>query len=458
MSPAHEILYGGAAGGGKSYLLRLACSIYSMWVPGLISFIFRRTFKELMQNHIWTPGGFLQMLKPQLDAKLVIWDRSNYMFRWENGSIIQLAHAQWESDVFSYQGAQFGFLAIDESTHFTEKMIRFLRHRVRLPDKSGIPEEYRHMFPRILYCSNPGGVGHDYFKRNFVDHGEHVWRAPSSDGGMLRQFIQAKVDDNLTLQRNDPDYKDRIRGLGEDVLVDAMLEGDWNIVAEGMFSDLFRPKIHVVKEFNIPKSWRIDRGHDWGSSAPGGNLYFAESDGSTFHDADGNECWVPRGSVFVCGEVYFATERREGARMTAAQQAQRMVFYERQKFSHRVVYPGPADNSIWTKDRDSTSIHDVFVEYGIRFTKADKTPGSRIVRWQLIRERLQAAVTYDRERPHLYIMDNCTHLIRTLPALQRDERKQEDIDTHGEDHLADILGYKMLQLSKSVGVTRVIGL
>jgi hypothetical protein len=457
LSPATENLYGGAAGGGKSHLLRVASIVYSVQIPGLITYIFRRTFKELVSNHIHTPGGYPEMLKDFIRTKKVRWDKSNYLFEFDNGSIIQLAHSQWETDITTHQGAQIGFLGIDEATHFTEEMVRFIRSRVRLGSLE-VPEQYKGMFPRILYCSNPGGVGHDYFKTNFVDHGEELWQAPAADGGMTRRYIPAKLADNYTLTRSDPGYADRLRGLGDSALVDAMLSGDWDIMMKGMFSDVWAPELQVIHPFTIPKSWKVDRAHDWGSSAPGGNLYFAESDGSKFIDAYGEEQSVPRGSLFVVGELYFIDKKREGLKLFPEEQARRMVAFERERFPNRAVRAGPADASIWTVDTSSDSIADQFESEGIFFTKSDKSPGSRIHGWQLTRQMLRATIDNNPEAKHLYITTDCPNLIRTLPQMQRDDKKIEDIDTHLEDHLCDILRYRVLKLSQKVQLRQVIGL
>lgn len=457
LSPANECLYGGAAGGGKSHLLRVASIVYSIWVPGLITYIFRRTFKELVSNHIHTPGGYPEMLRDFIKDKKVRWDKSNYLFEFENGSIIQLAHSQWETDITTHQGAQIGFLGIDEATHFTEMMVRFIRSRVRLGGLE-VPEQYRGMFPRIMYCSNPGGVGHDYFKTNFVDHGENLWRAPASDGGMSRVYVPAKLADNYTLTRADPGYADRLRGLGDSALVDAMLSGDWDIMMKGMFSDVWRPDLQLIRPFRIPAKWKLDRAHDWGSSAPGGNLYFAESDGNSFVDGDGVERTVPRGSLFVVGELYFANEKREGLKLFPDEQARRMVAYEKERWPTRHVSPGPADASIWTVDQSSDSINDQFVAGGIVFTKSDKSPGSRVHGWQFTRQMLRATIDNSRDAKHLYFTTDCPNLIRTIPLQQRDDKKVEDIDTNLEDHLCDILRYRILKLNQQIKMRKIIGL
>ena len=268
VTPAKEVLYGGAAGGGKSYLLRVASIVYSLEVPGLITYLFRRTFKEVLANHVHTPGGYIEMLKGLLDAGDCTFSKTDYSFQFYNGSRIQLAHSQYESDIYTHQGAQIGCLMIDEATHFTPAMVRFIRSRVRLGSLV-VPPQWKHMFPRILYTANPGGVGHHYFKGNFVDIGAgHVYKAPEDEGGMLREYVPAKVYDNKVLLESDPDYPERLKGLGDTSTVQAMLDGDWEIVSSGGVADLWRAKYHVVEPFAIPSSWKIDRGYDYGSSKP----------------------------------------------------------------------------------------------------------------------------------------------------------------------------------------------
>lgn len=451
---ANEILYGGAVGGGKSYLARVASIVYSLEVPGLITYLFRRTFKEVLANHVHTPGGYLEMLAELIKEGDVVFSKSDYSFTFENGSRIQLAHSQYESDIYTHQGAQIGFLIIDEATHFTPEMIRFIRSRVRLGSLN-VPAQWKGLFPRILYTANPGGVGHHYFKSNFVDVASRgVWEAPEDEGSMRRQYVPARLTDNKVLMETDPDYIKRVRGMGSGSMVKAMIEGDWDILSSGGFADLWRAHTHVIEPFDIPHNWRIDRGYDYGSSAPAACVYFAEADGNEFMSRNGVVCWVPKGTIFIVGEVYIANNKYEGLRLTAEEQAKRILQYENENFIN--VEAGPADNAIFSREPGRPSIADDMAKY-VTFLRSDKSPGSRILGVGLMRQRLQASLQRPMEAPGLYVFNTCTHTIRTLPALENDEKHTEDIATVGEDHIWDVIRYKLLSYVKKLTTLPVTG-
>jgi len=457
ISPANEILYGGAAGGGKSYLARVASIVYSLEVPGLITYLFRRTFKEVLANHVYTPGGYLEMLKDLIDSGDCVFSKSDFSFTFYNGSRIQLAHSQYESDIFTHQGAQIGFLIIDEATHFSPAMVRFIRSRVRLGSMS-VPPNWKGLFPRILYTANPGGVGHHYFKSNFVDFGsDNIFVAPEDEGSMKREYVPAKLTENIVLMRNDPDYHQRLKGMGDTTTVRAMLDGDWESLSSGGFADVWRGKYHVVTPFEIPSTWRIDRGYDYGSSNPAAACWFAESDGEDFIDGDGNEAWVPAGSIFQIGEVYFANKRHEGLRLTATEQARRIKQYEQDEGLWGRVEPGPADNAIFSSEPGHITVAEEMSLMGVKFTRANKSPGSRIAGAQLLRGRLEAAAQRPLEKPGFFVFNTCFHTIRTLPNLENDEKNREDIDSSGEDHLYDVIRYRILKSAKKAQTMAVTG-
>ena len=458
ITPANEILYGGAAGGGKSYLARISSIVYSLEIPGLITYLFRRTFKEVLSNHVYTPGGYLELLQDLIEQGECIFSKSDYSFTFPStGSRIQLAHSQYENDIFTHQGAQIGFLIIDEATHFTPAMIRFIRSRVRLGSMK-VPDKWKGLFPRILYTANPGGVGHHYFKSNFVDFGgNQVFRAPEDEGSMLREYVPSRLQDNRVLMINDPDYAARLKGMGDTAIVQAMLEGDWELLSSGGLSDIWRGKYHVIKPFKIPATWKIDQGYDYGSSKPAAYCIFAESDGEEFIDGDGQEAWVPKGSIFIIGEVYFANKRHEGLRLTATAQAERIIQYQKDEGLYGKVSPGPADNAIFSSEPGHVSVAEEMASVGVKFTRSNKSPGSRVMGLQLIREKLNNATKRPMERPGLFIFNNCFHTIRTLPNLENDEKNPEDIDSHGEDHIYDVVRYRMLRAAGQAIETKVRG-
>jgi hypothetical protein len=457
VTPAKEILYGGAAGGGKSYLLRVASIVYSLEIPGLITYLFRRTFKEVLSNHVHTPGGYLEMLKGLIDSGDVIYSKSDYSFTFYNGSRIQLAHSQFEADIYTHQGAQISLLLLDEATHFTPQMIRFIRSRVRLGSLL-VPDKWKKHFPRIIYTANPGGVGHHYLKSNFVDLGAgHVFQAPEDEGGMLREYIPAKVGDNKILLLNDPDYPARLKGLGDTAVVEAMLNGDWEIVGEGGVADVWRRKFHVIEPFNIPSSWTIDRGYDYGSSKPAAYVMFAESDGTEFKDHLGRTCWVPAGSIFAIGEVYLANKRYEGLKLTATEQARRFKAFEMESGYAERIKPGPADNAIFSAEPGHRTVDMDMAAEGITFTKSNKRPGSRIEGLQLFRTRLKAATERPMERPGFFVFNTCRHLIRTIPNMQNSATDPEDLSTEGEDHIWDVVRYRILKSANQITTAPVTG-
>ena len=178
---ATEILYGGAAGGGKSFLARAMAIIWATLVPGLQIYLFRRIRPDLIKNHVEGPKGFTNLLAPWLRSGLVR-IVGNEEIRFWNGSKIYLCHCQHSKDIYRYQGAEIHLLLLEEATQFTPEMVNFLRTRVRVIGLD-IPAQYKDMFPRIYYLTNPGNVGHSYFKENFVDKGPYeIWRARKDEG------------------------------------------------------------------------------------------------------------------------------------------------------------------------------------------------------------------------------------------------------------------------------------
>lgn len=476
LSHATEILYGGAAGGGKSHLMRVAAIYWCVAIPGLMVYIFRRLSDDLAKNHLEGPGGFFAMLAPWIEGGYAKYNGSkNYIEFW-NGSKIFLAHCQHEKDRIKYQGAEIHVLLVDELTHFTKKIYAFLRARMRLGSLN-IPKEFyiecefckgkgcqvckdkgeRCLFPRVIAGSNPGGTGHNFVKRDFVDMSAPmtVKKMVKSEGGLYRQYIPAKLDDNPTLLENDPDYVDRLEGLGDPSLVKAMKNGDWNIVSGGALDDVWSYDKHVLTPFNIPWSWKLDRSFDWGSTHPFSVLWFAESDGSEVKLSDGSIFCPPAGSLIVFKEWYGGKSgTNEGLKMSAASIASGILIQEKlmikNNFIIGTVKPGPADNQISNVNESNVdTIAQKMKKKGIKWTKSDKSPGSRINGLQLIRDMLKSSSKSNPEDPGLYFFNTCINLVSHLPVLPRDPNKTDDVDTKSEDHDYDALRYRVLNKKRA---------
>lgn len=461
-SQATELMYGGAAGGGKSHLMRRAAIQWCQWIPGLQVYLFRRTFPDLFKNHMTGPGSFPVLLGDLVDSGdvRIHWGTNQIEFV-RTGSMIHLCHCQYEKNVYSYQGAEIHVLLIDELTQWSRSMYTFLRSRVRLGGLK-IPKWLKHIFPRILCGANPGGIGHNWVKADFVDIAPEttITQMPENEGGMRRQFIRALLEDNPTQTDNDPQYESRLMGISDAALAKAMRRGDWDIIAGGFFDDIWDREIHVIKPFAIPKSWRIDRSFDWGSSKPFSVGWWAESDGTKAP----NGATYPRGTLFRIAEWYgWNGKANEGCKMLAADVARGIVQREAEwrKAFGWYVHAGPADSSIFAVEDGHSIARSMqgVKPVGVAWTEANKTPGSRKTGWERLREMLAAAKpkyiegrALPLEAAGLFVFDTCVHFIRTVPTLPRDKTISDDVDTHAEDHVGDESRYKVTDKRRNTAV------
>ena len=442
-SVATEILFGGAAGGGKSHLMRIAAILWCAAIPGLQVYLFRRIRDDLIKNHMEGPRGFRVLLAGWVTCGFcrIVEDE----IRFWNGSKIYLCHCKDEKDRFKYQGAEIHVLLVDELTHFTDKIYRFLRNRVRMVGIT-LPPQYVGRFPRIICGANPGGIGHQFVKATFIDGviAYKVSRAPVSEGGMLRQFIPARLEDNPSMAADDPGYEHRLMGLGSESLVRAMRHGDWDIV-EGAYFDKWSAARHVVRPFAIPDHWMRFRAGDWGSAKPFSfGWYAVASDDHIVRPG----LVLPRGGLVRYREWYGIRTDAEGRfvpdtglKMTAEKVGAGIRERDgRERMSYGVLDPaafasdgGP---SIAERIKKGTSGSN-----GVAFREADnkRTPGRGAMGgWDQMRSRLEGE---DEGRPMLIFFETSVHAIRTIPALQHDEDHLEDLNTTMEDHAADEVRY-----------------
>jgi phage terminase large subunit len=241
---ATEVLFGGAAGGGKSYGQLVDALIYALRYAGSKQLILRRTYTELEKSLIRAHLDFYPL-------SVYTYNASAHVGRFSNGSIIDFGYCATENDVSQYQSAEYDVIRFDELTHFTEYQYVYMLSRVR--GAKPFPSQ-------VKSSTNPGSVGHTWVKARFIDP------APPNTvfdtGRGTRLFLPSRIADNRFLTRGDPDYVRRLENLPENQRR-ALLLGDWNVF-EGQYFDEFRTDVHTVAPFGIPKSWRRYRSIDYG--------------------------------------------------------------------------------------------------------------------------------------------------------------------------------------------------
>lgn len=444
LSPATEILYGGSAGGGKSHLMRIASIIWCCEIPGLQIYLFRRISDDLVKNHMEGPNGYRAILAPLVHSGHVRIVEDEIRF-W-TGAKIYLCHCKDEKDRFKYQGAEIHVLMIDELTHFTDVIYRFLRSRVRMPDThiDTIPEKYRHQFPRILCSSNPGGIGHQFVKQAWIDCARpmQVWRTSSEEGGFLRQFIPAHLSDNPSL--NQTAYTQTLSGLGNDALVRAMLEGDWDVVS-GAALDITRDR-HLLRAFKPLKHWTKFMAMDWGYVKPYSVGWFCVPD-EDFILAEKNgyqEKLVPANSIILYRELYGSTGKaNEGSREESDIVAKRIVQIERdadEKMDYRVC-----DTAMWAKTDGPSMIERMYKATDGAFNPRQSIK-DRQSNYSEFCSRLRGfEFSKDIFVPMFYATENCLNFWRTVPSLVLDSISPEKgPDTNQEDHSFDSTIYGIM--------------
>lgn len=412
---ADEVLFGGAAGGGKSYGQLADALVYALKYKGSRQLILRKTYPELEHSLILVSLGFY----PKEVCK---YTAGNRKWNFLNGSVIEFGYCAAQTDVLRYQGAEYDVVRFDELTHFTEEQYTYLISRVR-----GV-----NPYPKMVKSStNPGGVGHNWVKRRFIDGFEPNKVHKDKETGASRLFIPSYVNDNVFLMQADGEYINRLKQLPEKERK-ALLYGEWDIFDGQVFSEWrnaatgkkTRRWSHVIKPFDVPKEWRRFRAFDFGYAKPFAVSWYAV-------DEDGR--------AYNYRELYGCTgEPDVGIKWTAQRIADEIKRIENSEDAGLHI-TGIADPAIWNNTgSEEGSIADMMERRGVYFEKGNhnRLAGKMQVHYRLAFD--------DEGLPMIYFFENCKNIIRTLPQLGYDPSRPEDVDTSQEDHLYDALKYFLM--------------
>ena len=416
--------FGGARGGGKSWAVRNKAIRLCLRYNGIKVLIVRRTYPELVNNHV-------NPLLIELQG-IARYNKTDKVFTFPNGSTIKFGYCNNDSDLGQYQGAEYDVMFLDEATQLQEEWIRRIITSVR--GVNGFPK-------RVYYTCNPGGPSHGYFKRLFIDKKYNDGESPED-----YSFIQSLVTDNKALMESQPEYIRQLESLPPK-LREAWLYGRWDIF-EGQFFEEFRETpdpllcneagitveealqqrrfTHVIEPFDLNKGdrrqWNIMRSYDFGYNKPFSLGYWAVD---------------PDGVLYRIAEIYGCTETpNEGVKWSPDEQFKRIAEFEREHpwLKGRKIVDSVADPAIWDSSRGE-SIAETAMKYGIYFTPGDN---QRIPGWMQVHYRMQ----FDENGyARMYVFNTCKAFIRTIPLMMYSQTRPEDLDTNQEDHCPDEVRY-----------------
>jgi len=419
--PYPEILFGGARGGGKTDgILGKYALKEKRWGPHFNAVFFR---KEMPQQ-----DDLIERAKQIYLPTGARYSEQKKQFAMPHGGRIRFRPMESIADAEKYQGQSLSDAAVEEAGNYPmsapiDRLFGCLR------SAHGVPVQ-------LLLSANPGGPGHHWIKQRFIDP------APLGYKRLVRElpngkehhavYIPSRIQDNAVLLAKDPDYVSRLYLVGSVELVRAWLEGDWNVIAGAFFPE-FSLERHVCAPFAIPEHWSRIRMGDWGSARPFAILWGAISDGSTQFLPDRRP--VPRGTLVIYREWYgWNGKANEGCHLTAQEVGQGIKEREAgEKIADEVLDP-----AAFARDGGPS----IAERMNLGWRRADNSRVAKIGAiggWDEVRQRLKA--TGIEGGQGLHIFSTCSHLIRTLPALQHDPLKAEDVDTNGEDHAPDALRY-----------------
>ena len=424
--PEFEVLYGGAAGGGKSEALVME-ALRQVNKPTYKCLVLRKTFpqlRELIDKSLY----YYPRVYPTAR-----YNSSSHQWIFPSGAKIVFGSLNHPDDRVQYQGLAFDTIFFDELTHFTLDEYLYLFSRCR-PNGSGT-ECY------IRATCNPGGIGHGWVKERFITAGPPLttlwsdvdWTDPAGQHHHARQsrcFVPATVYDNKALLANDPNYIMRLASMPQ-AERDALLYGSWDSFSGQVFTE-FRDnpahysdceQTHVISPFRVPRHWRILMSMDWGYTRPFAVLWFAISDGKP-------------NRMYLIREYYGCTGTpNEGVKLEPTEVAQTIKHIEDADPNLRgMQIQRIGDPAIWGT-QGAQSIGSLFEAERVYIDKANN---DRLNGKMQCHHRL----SMDADGiPYFQCFNTCRNFIRTIPALVYDDRRVEDVDTSTEDHIYDAWRY-----------------
>ncbi len=434
--PCFEVFFGGARGGGKTdAVLGDFISHGGLYGKDAIGLMVRRTRTELVETIERSRALYLP-----LGAKFNDTDK---MWRFPNGARLRFAYLERDADADAYQGHSYSRLYIEEAGTFPS-IGPILKLMATLRSGAGVPVGIR-------LTGNPGGPGQQWVKDRYIDPnpvGYEIFKREFTNPFTGRElttdwvFIPSRVSDNRYLMERDPMYIARLMQSGSAKLVKAWLEGDFSSV-EGAFFDNWDTLKHVIPPFAIPEDWARFRSMDWGSAAPFSVGWWAIAGDDYTHrgglGSDSNGVRVlPRGCLVRYREWYGASAPQKGLKLTAEDVG---LGIKARELGEHIRY-GVLDPSAFAEAGGPSYAERMQRAAGIKFREADNKRVSRgttvgsgpMGGWDQVRARLNGNAD---GLPMLVTFNTCIDSIRTIPVLQHDRDKPEDLDTEGEDHAAD---------------------
>jgi hypothetical protein len=419
-----EVFFGGARGGGKTD------GMLGEWIrhaedygSNAIGLMVRRERTQLIETieRSHTIYGRLEGWA---------WKEQDKMWRAPNGARLRFAYLERDADAEAYQGHSYTRIYIEELTNFPDPK-PVMKLMATLRSGMGVPTGFR-------ATGNPGGPGHSWVKARYIDPApmgyevlKDSFRNPWTGENVTRErvFIPSKLNQNRFLGS---DYIANLQMSGNEALVKAWLEGDWSVI-EGAFFDCWSAEKHVLRPFAVPSDWLRFRSADWGSAAPFSVGWWAVV-GDTFVTPTGHT--LPRGALVRYREWYGASAPNVGLRLVAEEVARGI----KAKEAGDTIAYGVLDPAAFAVD-GGPSIAQMMAREGVIFRPADNKRVSQkgaLSGWDQMRARMKG----DQDgRPMLYVFETCKDFIRTVPVLQHDPDRPEDIDTDAEDHAADEARY-----------------